>query len=340
MLNYLWAGLIILSLLFALHGDIGDLIRDTYRNGVPLPAVLRVKDADPQASQADVDVVIDPAIYAQHFRTDSSPAASYPGTMLRADGKLEIRFAADLPLPPPLATMRDLSGGEPRVLRAAAQLQPAGSAAPSELHVMLRFDPVRFVRLRGICQAAFDFAKTAVTIAIGLIGTLALWLGLMRIAEASGLVQIFVRLVHPLLRPLFPQIPRGHPAMGMIAMNLAANMLGLGNAATPFGIKAMQELQKLNRSDDTATDPMVMLLAINTAGVQLVPPALLVAVVGISVTELFVPIVLVTGGALVVAIITCKLFQRLPWYRRTSPDQPATDRPTGSGQATAQGTHA
>ncbi|WP_428938251.1 nucleoside recognition domain-containing protein [Fontivita pretiosa] len=340
MLNYIWAGLIIFSLIFALNGDVGDLIHDTYRNGVPLPAVLRIKAADPAAAQTDVQVVIDPAIYAQHFKTDATPSASYPGTMLRADGKIEIRFAADLPLPQPLATIRDQTGGEQRVLRAVAHLQPAHSAAPSELPVMLVFDPVRFVRLRGICQAAFDFAKTAVTIAIGLIGTLALWLGLMRIAEASGLVEIFVRLVHPLLRPLFPQIPRGHPALGMIAMNLAANVLGLGNAATPFGIKAMQELQKLNRSDDTATDPMVMLLAINTAGVQLVPPALLVAVVGITVTELFVPIVLVTGGALIVAIIACKLFQRLPWYRRTNPDLMLTDRPTESHKPAAQGTDA
>jgi spore maturation protein A len=144
---------------------------------------------------------------------------------------------------------------------------------------------------------------------------------------------ILVKVMNPLLRPLFPQVPRDHPALGMIAVNLAANVLGLANAATAPGLKAMEQLQKLNPTDDTATDPMVMLMALNTAGVQLVPSALLVAVVGITVTELFVPIVLVTGGALVVAIVTCKIFERLPWYRRTNPNRVATPGETSKAGA-------
>ena len=163
------------------------------------------------------------------------------------------------------------------------------------------FEPVRFVKLKAITQAAFDFSKTAVKIAIELIGGLALWLGLMRIGEKAGLIELFVRLTQPVLRPLFPDIPKGHPAMGMVALNLTANMLGLGNAATPFGIKAMEELQALNPKKDTATNAMVMLLALNTAGVQLVPPAILIAILGVGASELLFPILAVTVTCAIIA---------------------------------------
>ena len=140
-----------------------------------------------------------------------------------------------------------------------------------------------------------NFATTAIELSLGLIGTLALFLGVMQIAEKAGLIHAVVHVTGPLLRPLFPGIPKGHPAMGMVTLNLTANMLGLGNAATPFGIKAMEELQKLNRSTDTATNSMVMLLAMNTAGVQLLPPVFLYAVMGLRASELYIPILIVTG---------------------------------------------
>ena len=111
--------------------------------------------------------------------------------------------------------------------------------------------------------------------------------------------------------------------MGMVALNLTANVLGLSNAATPFGIKAMEELQKLNASDDTATDDMVMLLAVNTASVQLVPPSLLVAVMGLQINELIFAIIIVTGLSLAIAIAAAKLYGRLPRYRSTDPNQQA-----------------
>ena len=121
-----------------------------------------------------------------------------------------------------------------------------------------------------------------------------------RIAEKAGLINLLVIVTGPLLRPLFPGIPRGHPAMGLVTLNLTANMLGLGNAATPFGIKAMEELQKLNKTTDTATNAMVMLLAMNTAGVQLLPPMMLYAVLGLRASELYIPILIVTGICLII----------------------------------------
>jgi spore maturation protein A len=185
----------------------------------------------------------------------------------------------------------------------------------------VRFEPVRFVKLQAISAAAFEFAETAATLALGLIGVLALFLGLLKIAEASGVIYALVKLVRPVLRPLFPGVPADHPALGMIALNITANVFGLGNAATPFGIKAMEELQKLNRTSDTATNAMVTFLAINTASVQLVPPVLLVALMGLQINELIVPIVVTTFLGLVVAIVSARLYQKLPGARASDPDR-------------------
>ena len=117
----------------------------------------------------------------------------------------------------------------------------------------------------AVTEAAISNAELAITISLGLIGVMALWLGIMKIAEESGLVSYMAKGLSLIIRPLFPEIPQGHPAMGAILMNFGANLLGLGNAATPLGIKAMKELQKLNPNKDTATNSMVMFLAINTS---------------------------------------------------------------------------
>ena len=201
----------------------------------------------------------------------------------------------------------------------------AAAAALGTAGTTVTFPRVRFVKLNAIAQAAFDFAETAVTIALGLIGTLALWMGLLRIAEKSGMLYSLVRFTQPLIRRLFPAIPEGHPAIGMIVLNLTANMLGLGNAATPLGIKAMEELQKINPSEDTATDSMVMLLAMNTASVQIVPPVLLVAIMGLQINQIFFSIVIVTFMSLVVAVTAATLLSRMKRYRKTNP-MLATDR--------------
>jgi spore maturation protein A len=183
------------------------------------------------------------------------------------------------------------------------------------------FEPVRFVKMNAIAAAALDFAGTAAEIALGLIGVLALFLGILKIAEDAGVIYALVKLVRPILRPLFPEVPPDHPALGMIALNMTANIFGLGNAATPFGIKAMEELQELNPTDDTATNPMVMLLAINTASVQLVPPVLLMALMGLQINQLIFAIIITTGFSLIIAITAAKLYGRLPGARASDPER-------------------
>ena len=180
---------------------------------------------------------------------------------------------------------------------------------------------MRFVKLNAIAGAALDFAKTAAEIALSLIGVLSLFLGLLKIGEESGIIYKLVKLVRPVLRPLFPEVPADHPALAMIALCLTANVFGLGNAATPFGIKAMEELQKLNPSEDTATNSMVMMLALSTASVQLVPPVLLLALLGLQINQLVFPIIGTGLVGLFFAIMSAKLLGRLPRYRASDPGQ-------------------
>jgi spore maturation protein A len=196
---------------------------------------------------------------------------------------------------------------------------PPPGSDPSVVEAAVAFEPVRFVKLNAIAQAALDFASTAAEIALGLIGVLALFLGLLKIGEQAGVIHALVRFVRPVLRPIFPEIPPDHPALSMIALNLTANVFGLGNAATPFGIKAMEELQTLNPQKDTATNSMVMLLAINTASVQVMPPVLLLALLGLQVNQLIFPILITTGLSLVVGIVAARLYGRLPANRASDP---------------------
>lgn len=130
-------------------------------------------------------------------------------------------------------------------------------------------------RMDELTAAAFEGAVNGVTVSMGLISVMVLWLGLMKIAEQGGLLHALARLMKPVVRLLFPDVPAGHPALGYIMSNMSANLLGLGNAATPLGIKAMQELQKLNPTSDTATPAMCTLLALNTASITLVPTTLI-----------------------------------------------------------------
>src|SRR5690606_37019778 len=320
MLNYIWAGLIILALVFALVSDFRDVSRDTYRNEQPLPITLEYPDGyQPDARRVPVEIRIDPDEYRAFYGVEEAPDSSYGGYVIRTQRGIQVRFDAEASLPAPLNRIRDFSASADDELQGTVTVQQH-SADSSQTTATVQFSPVRFPRLKDITQAAFDFADTAAQLALGLIGVLALFLGLLKIAEAGGLIHQLVRVTQPIFRPLFPEIPDGHPAMGMIVLNLTANVLGLGNAATPLGIKAMEELQELNPTKDTATNSMVMLLAMNTASVQLVPPALLVAVMGLQVNELILPIILVTLLSLVVAISAARLLQRLPVFRSSGPN--------------------
>ena len=172
----------------------------------------------------------------------------------------------------------------------------------------------------AIMQSTFDSSKTAFEISLGLTGVLAFWLGVMKIGERGGVVNALARLLGPLFSKLFPDIPKGHPVVGNIFMNISANMLGLDNAATPLGLKAMEGMQELNPKKDTASNPMIMFLVLNTSGLTIIPVSILVyrAQMGAAQpTDVFIPILLATFVSTLAGIVVTSLFQRINLLNRT-----------------------
>ena len=172
----------------------------------------------------------------------------------------------------------------------------------------------------AIMNSTFDNAKTAFEISLGLTGVLSLWMGIMKIGEKGGLVDVIARWLSPLMVRLFPEIPAGHPVFGHIFMNFSANMLGLDNAATPLGLKAMEGLQELNQKKDTATNAMIMFLVLNTSGLTIIPVGVMTyrAVAGAAQpTDVFIPILIATSVATLAGMIVTSLYQHINLFNRT-----------------------
>ncbi len=292
MLNKIWGGLILVGILFALGQDIHDEIQNTHNNGV----VQIVKYTTLEHSSTQIILSF-----------NSNPL----NATFKSPNTLYIHLNSQSP--EPLRNIAKINGNENRLL---AKIQHKNT---NQLSLLL--PEVHWLKLRAVSEAAFDIATFAVKLAIGLIGIMALWLGLIQIAEKSGLIQHMVKLVHPILRWLFPNIPKNHPAFGSISLNMAANILGLGNAATPLGIKAMQQLQSLNKNKETASDEMCIFLALNTSSVQLLPPVTLIALMGTQVAELIVPIILATSCSTLTAIVVAKIYAR---RNKQSPETPCS----------------
>ena len=171
----------------------------------------------------------------------------------------------------------------------------------------------------AMMDSTFSSSKTAFEISLGLTGVLALWLGIMKIGERGGVVNVLSRLLAPLFKRLFPDIPEGHPVTGSIFMNVAANMLGLDNAATPLGLKAMEQMQELNPKKDTASNPMIMFLVLNTSGLTLIPVSILVyrAQMGAAQpTDIFIPILLATFFSTIMGVLITSIYQRINLFNR------------------------
>lgn len=287
-MNQIWAGLILVSLVFALGNDIHDQLADVYGNDEVYE--LYVKDS----------IAGLPGSVNIRFRIKDH-AAGFDARLTRSGDRtyLDLKRQADLP---EKWALRFDHAGRDRLVIPVTIMDPGSYEA--------KLPEIYWTRMSAMMQSAFDMAEFAARLALGLIGLMSLWLGMMKIAEASGLVHSLVRIMQPVLRPLFPEVPRDHPAMGAISMNLAANVLGLGNAATPIGIKAMQHLQELNEGSDRASHSMCMFLALNTSSVQLLPPVTVIALLGVGAGGLFASIFLATLCSTIVAILVAS------WYAR------------------------
>lgn len=312
MLNHIWLALIVIGILTAAGRDVYEAAQNSYGNRMPWDISVEESGEQKRGTSEQKTVVISADELREHFPTDAIVAdARLPATLkLHGDGRATLVMdVTGEDVPERLVVMAEALGGGEK-LNAQLEQQAGGRR--------MRIDDVSLVYLRKVTNAAFEIAGVAVQIAIGLIGIMALWLGVMRVAEQAGLINHLARLVRPITVRLFPDVPSDHPAVGSMIMNISANMLGLGNAATPFGLKAMEELEKLNPKHGVATDAMVTFLALNTSCVTLIPAtAIAVRAAAGSSDPAFIigTSFLASLTATIFAVIISKLLSRVKIWR-------------------------
>jgi spore maturation protein SpmA/spore maturation protein SpmB len=269
LLNYVWLALIFLGIASAVFIDVSDISQNTYKNNVPLNVVIQ-KTSTGTKNTFNAEVKISPQNYNQFCNAKEKSEVVINGVASYSPDKKSIALYLTVGSSAPefLRTMAGASGKEDDLLANAV----ISSKVDSVTYLAnVYFEKISFLAMKKVTNDAINISKTAVEIALGLIGIMALWLGVMKVAEDAGLIKIIANVLRPITKRLFPEVPHDHPAIGAMVMNISANMLGLGNAATPFGLKAMEELDKLNPNKGTATNSMVTFLAINTAGMTFIP---------------------------------------------------------------------
>jgi len=267
MLNYVWIALIILGIGTALYFDAKDTSENKYRNKewLELNFLSKTKQIE---KEADGLIYISQGNFNQFYNSQIQADINLPAKVIftqQNKGRIIITIND---ASPEIWKIMAKASGEKNDLMGDFIIE---NQSESELVIKVKFEEVSFIKMRNVTNGLLDIVNTAVQIAIGLIGIMALWLGVMKVAEEAGLIKIIAKSVKPVTKFLFPDVPQDHPAMGSMIMNISANMLGLSNAATPFGLKAMEDLNTLNPQKDTASDAMCMFLAVNTAGLTLIP---------------------------------------------------------------------
>jgi spore maturation protein A len=323
MLNYIWLGLIIVGIIAALSTDFSDIITDKYRNNEPIDIFLSLDGGDKPAAGKTITgtVTVNLAYLNSFYGSDvqDDRFVTYPVSVTFSSSEkavARIDVQEDFPyLWKEMANVQPTDDG-----KLVGSLKVIQERDTTSYHAEFIPDPLRFIGLQRVTNDGIvGYASIAVTIAIGLIGIMSLWLGIMKVAEEAGLVQAIASGLRPIMTRLFPDVPANHPAMGAMILNISANMLGLANAATPLGLKAMEELNKLNKKLGTATDAMVTFLVINTSSVQLIPAtviAIRVSAGSANPTEVIAPMILASATATIAGITAVKLLQRLPVYKK------------------------
>ena len=272
MLNYIWIGLLLLGVGAALTTDIINESSNKFRNDLPFKVLVSFNDnfENIKDGKHEVSVIVSSSDFNKFYNDTIRSNFILPGEISfkrnSTSNPIKIKVSSDTPA---LWTEMAETSGEKDDLTGSLKLNERISEKTFRSEIV--FERISFNKMKDVTNSALDYAGTAVTIALGLIGIMALWLGVMKVAEEAGLIKIIANSLKPFTKWLFPEIPSDHPAMSAMIMNISANMLGLGNAATPFGLKAMEEMEKINPSKGTASNSMVTFLAINTAGLTLIP---------------------------------------------------------------------
>lgn len=323
MLNYVWLALMVIAVLVAAGTDLHTRLTDKYREDVDIPMQLVVPDpAGAQRGKTQKATLTMPVerfnrLYIQQIPGDTLRCAVQLQFLSETRARMTLSTGGEGV--PELWKSIAKAQGHPAEMRAEVALTPGATAAA------FRIEKTRFEKLAAVTDAAFNFAKIAVMdIALPLIGIMALWLGVMKIAEQAGIIRLLAAAIAPITRRLFPEVPTDHPAMGAMVLNIAANWLGLSNAATPFGLKAMEELQKLNPKQDTATNAMVMFLGVNTASITLIPATMIglrVAMGSTNPAEIIGTTIFASACATVTAVIAVKVLGKLRTFRKDDPNR-------------------
>ncbi len=272
MLNYIWATLILLGVFAALTTDLFNESSDRFRNNIPLDVILTFVNAADSITQGNQSAVIYLSAHQfnKFYRDDISSDVN-ADAVINYKNDVDSHFISIKTNEQSPKIWKEMSSSSLEKNELTGNIKLYEKINKNTYRAEITFEPISFTKMKDVTNAVIDYAGTAVTIALGLIGIMALWLGIMKIAEDAGLIKIIAKLVKPFTKRLFPDIPSDHPAISSIIMNISANMLGLGNAATPFGLKAMEEMNKINPDKGTASNSMVTFLAINTAGLTLIP---------------------------------------------------------------------
>ncbi len=320
MLNYIWLGLIAIAIVVAVGRDVNEEATNRFRNNEDLtlhvePGTMKVAGRNHYSGTAYMTKAELSRFYGESeaapikgdtvfFATDIVQSA----TTARA-GSLTLTLATNAP---PVMVDAAAANGDQTKIIGKATFDVSGLAAGTNISFLpptVHFRILAKVADEGILK----IANTAVELALGLIGVMALWLGIMKIAEAAGLVLLLSKIVKPIMVRIFPDVPADHPAMGSMVMNMAANFLGLSNAATPLGLKAMEDLETLNPVPGTATNAMCMFLTINTTALTLVPAtviAIRLTLGSTNPTDIIMPTFLATFISLILGIMFTRIIER------------------------------
>ena len=316
MLNYVWLGLLMIGIAVAISSDVIDQSNNKYRNNNSLTTEIRFEKEydDKKSGVYDVTLVSDPQKFSQFYEVEQTDSVFQKARITTnvEENVSRLYMQVDDSTPAIWKEMASVSGKTDDLLGSieVSDLRGAKIATASII-----FEEISFKKMKDVTNSALDYAGIAVNIAIGLIGIMALWLGVMKVAEEAGLIKIIAKAVRPITKFLFPDVPYDHPAMGSMIMNISANMLGLGNAATPFGLKAMEELNELNPEKGTATNAMCTFLAVNTAGLTLIPvTAIAVRAAAGSANPAIIIGTAIFGAtcATIVGITATKIFEKFP----------------------------
>lgn len=316
MLNYVWIALLLIGIFTAVGRDINDEVTNTYRNGIPF--AVQFESSQQQTSLHPTyqgTIVIPAASFNQFYNITTAlneiRQQATISTLASGEMKIEMKIGDDTPQF--WKEMAKAAGGKEKLEGKISSFDAKTG------NVVFTLESISFVKIKAVTKAAIEYADVAVTISLGLIGVMALWLGIMKVGEAAGLLELLTKAMTPITKQLFPDVPPNHPAVGAMIMNMAANMLGLNNAATPLGLKAMEELNKINPKAGTATNAMCTFLVINTAGLTLIPATAIAIRAGLGSADPGIIIgtsIFGAGCATTAGLIAVKLLQRLPKYKK------------------------